>query len=503
MAMLTDPDALPQLIGEYRPVDQWQAHINKLFYGLRGGQLRDYSQTFASADYRLAHALAADYYTRAKARDKTLGVRRPSRASGSSDHASGGKQDAPGVSPHPLPLTPYGSLIVHEWGCGNGNLAACFLSHLKSLDKDGTVYPRVRYVMVENYREALDLAKAHPDLTDHLDRVDTLCADVTELGAVPDGTVDRILCNELWNDLPTKLMLKKDGEIEEEFFRPNLKEHRYAAITDWSGFVRAFDAGEVEVLRNFQPFLDDIIWETEYRKIEWKDVPFRKIITDSLRQIEEQVLVPVNVGAGLTIKEARRVLASDSQGFSSFDAGTADVKVLNDPDKPCYGQFGGQYSFMVNFLLLEAVAKYVGIPSVGTEPQKEFVGRSLGVNVASLVDLLSTHPVAGSMAPWEQDRLIINTIRALNGTYQSPYNRKIEFPIQKDMPAGEQEAMQELLLSLKPNGVPDTIAYITEDEILAAGRDLEELGYDRQTIPAALVLPPQGVDYTHLFLGLS
>ena len=52
MAMLTDPDALPQVIGEYRPADQWQAHINKLFYSLRGGQLRDYYQTFASADHR-------------------------------------------------------------------------------------------------------------------------------------------------------------------------------------------------------------------------------------------------------------------------------------------------------------------------------------------------------------------------------------------------------------------------------------------------------------------
>ena len=483
MAMLTDPDALPQVIGEYRPADQWQAHINKLFYSLRGGQLRDYYQTFASADHRLAHALAADYYERVMARGKRHGA----RGEGKSQAATGTGQ----------------TLIVHEWGCGNGHLAASFLSHLKSLDKDGTVYPRVRYVLVDNHRAALDLAQAHPGLSDHRDRVDTLCAEVTQLGAVPDATVDRILCNELWNDLPTKLMLRKDGEIEEEFFRPNLKEHRYAAIEDWSTFVRAFDAGDVESLRGFHPFLDDIIWETEYRKVEWKDVPFRKIITDILKQIEEQVLVPVNVGACMTIKEAKRVLASDGVGFSSFDAGTADLKVLNDPDKPCYGQFGGQYSFMVNFLLLEAVAKYLGVSAVDTEPQKEFVGRSLGANVASLVDLLSTHPSAASMGQWEQDRLILNTIKTLNETYQSPYRRKIEFPIHKDMPAGEREAMQKILGSLKENGVPDTIAYITEEEMLAAGRDLEKLGYDRQGIPAALALPPQGVDYTHLFFRLS
>ena len=62
MTQLEDPDALPQPIGEYKPVDYWQAHINTLFYQLRGDQQRSFYQTFTSADYRLAHALAADYF---------------------------------------------------------------------------------------------------------------------------------------------------------------------------------------------------------------------------------------------------------------------------------------------------------------------------------------------------------------------------------------------------------------------------------------------------------
>ena len=63
-SVFNNPDALPQLIGEFRPVDEWQAHINSIFYGLRGGRLREFYQTFSAADYRLAHALAADYYDR-------------------------------------------------------------------------------------------------------------------------------------------------------------------------------------------------------------------------------------------------------------------------------------------------------------------------------------------------------------------------------------------------------------------------------------------------------
>ena len=40
MTPVEDPDALPQPIGEYKPVDYWQAHINTLFYQLRGDQQR-------------------------------------------------------------------------------------------------------------------------------------------------------------------------------------------------------------------------------------------------------------------------------------------------------------------------------------------------------------------------------------------------------------------------------------------------------------------------------
>ena len=63
----------------------------------------------------------------------------------------------------------------------------------------------------------------------------------------------------------------------------------------------------------------------------------------------------------------------------------------------------------------------------------------------------------------------------------------------------EREALQRTLAALKENGVPDTIAYLTEDEVLTARRNLEELGYDSQALPAAFAIPPQGVDYTHLF----
>lgn len=481
--MLQDADALPQLIGDYKPLDQWQSHLNRLFYGLRGNKLRSYYQTFASADFRLAHALAADYFERVMRREKALGVRR---------EASGEQGSVP-------PLTPYSSpLTVLELGPGNGNLAACFLNHLKTLDKEGTIYPRVRYVMVDWEESMLAGALAHPDLAAHRDHVDIHRASVEHLAGIPDASVDRIICNELWNDLPTKLLAKHGGEVEEEYLRPNLSESLHAKIHDWSAFVRAFQDGDLDGLKTFPPFLDELVWEKEYRTVEWKDVPYRKTIVEFLQFIDKEVLVPVNVGAFATLKEAKRLLAPEAIGFSAFDAGTGDIKVLNDPEKPCYGQFGGQYSFMINFSLVEAVAKHVGMKELRLESQREFVGRSLNTNVITLMDLLATHPSAGpKLRAWEQDRLVLKTIKALNETFESPYRRRLEFPLTTDMPAEERETLAGILRSLKDNGIPDTVAYLTEEELIRAQRDLNEIGYDPDGIKMALNAPPSQIEYFH------
>jgi hypothetical protein len=476
--MLQDADALPQLIGDYKPVDQWQVHINQLFYRFRGDQIRNFYQTFASADYRLAHALAADYFEQVVKREKAVN-RQPSSVNRLTNDES--------------------RLTILELGPGNGNLAACFLSHLKTLDRDGVIYPRLRYVLVDWEQSVLDAALASPALSAYRDRAEILCSTIDQLTGLGDGTVDRIFCNELWNDLPTKLMSRKDRDIEEEFLRPNLSEGLHAKIEDWAGFVRAFDAKDAEILKRFPPFFDDLVWEREYHPVEWKDVPFRKTITEFLRWIDEQVVVPVNLGACATLKEAKRLMAPDAVGFSSFDAGTADFNVLNDPDKPCSGQFGGQQSFMVNFALVEAVGRQLGLRSITLESQREFIGRSLGSNVLTLMDLLATHPSAGTkMEPWEQDRLILKTIRALNETYESPYERTIEFPIRPDMPTEEHETLQALVRDLKPTGVPDTVAYLTEEELTAASKDLEAIGYDPQSFLIALTAPPGPVDYFHM-----
>src|SRR5690606_4135610 len=98
---------------------------------------------------------------------------------------------------------------------------------------------------------------------------------------------------------------------------------------------------------------------------------------------------------------------------------------------------------------------------------------------------------------WELDRLTLQTIRALNDIYETPYQRTIDFPLRHEMPAQERESAQGNLLSLKPNGIPDTIAYVTEEELSQAQTELETLGYEREAVMMTLGAPPSPVEYYH------
>ncbi|MCA9465250.1 MAG: hypothetical protein KC643_07375, partial [Nitrospira sp.] len=104
-----------------------------------------------------------------------------------------------------------------------------------------------------------------------------------------DGSVDRIICNELWSELPTKLILRKEGEIQEEQLRPNLSEHRLVDFPDWPQFVEAFDQKDIETLKTLPNFLEDLVWEREYHPVDAKAFPFRRTVSEFLKTIDEEV----------------------------------------------------------------------------------------------------------------------------------------------------------------------------------------------------------------------
>ena len=177
-----DPDALPQLVGDFQPVDIWQAHINRLFYGLLGTRVREFYQTFGAC--RLPSWICA-------VRKIIGGNVWPRKKAQNEEQAA-----AP--------------LVVMEWGAGNGNLAACFLDRLQELDQEQVVFPRITYICLEQEPALLEQAKQNMDLAKHQGSEFRLNAERSkDLASFGDGTVDRIICNELWSELPTKLGLAK------------------------------------------------------------------------------------------------------------------------------------------------------------------------------------------------------------------------------------------------------------------------------------------------------
>src|SRR5215831_10339176 len=113
-------------------------------------------------------------------------------------------------------------------------------------------------------------------------------------------------------------------------------------------------------------------------------------------------------------------------------------------------------------------------------------------------DLRWSPSSAGSRLPaWEQDRLVLKTIKALNETFESSYRRRIDFPLNANTPPEEGETSSAILRSLKGNGIPDTVAYLTEEELFNALPNLVELDYDAEAITMALNAPPSPIEYCH------
>ena len=132
---------------------------------------------------------------------------------------------------------------------------------------------------------------------------------------------------------------------------------------------------------------------------------------------------------------------------------------------------------MVNIPLLEEVGKSAGFKTVQKEHQHRYLGRSMGAAVASVVELVQAHPEISRMRPWDVDLLMLNTLHALNAAYQSPYGQAMEYPCMPGTPKKYRKLIQQRVQSLSPAGEPDTVAYVTEEEVRSAAKQLRKLGY--------------------------
>lgn len=452
---MTTENAQP--LGDYQTADRWQTHINTIFYGILGPAIHDHFQTYVSRDHRLAHALAENYFHAAQRQG------------------------------------PAGTCFIQEWGIGNGNLAACFLSHLRAIDPEGEVYPRTHYILCDYSAEILRGARRNPALAEHQGRFSTVRVDAANLACFRPGRVDKIISNEIWDDLATRVLLKHDGQLLEEYLQPALDPA--LLDIDFDTFRTAYEKRDLGLLALHKDFIANVKWKRSYQRVDIEDWPYSGALMEQVEQWAEGIPMPVNTGAFATLKRARGLLSPGSQGYSGFDYGMFSIDELNREGRPYFNLYGGQYTFMVNFDLLERVGRAIGFEGIEKTHQHRYVGEALGERVQSLVEILQSHPDVPRMEAWDRDLLMLSTMNALNGVYQSPYKRRLTYPALPGTPKKKRKQIEQLSSRMSPRGVPDTVAYVTEREVLSSLKSLLKLGYREKCLRAAFARDPDPVSF--------
>jgi hypothetical protein len=267
---------------------------------------------------------------------------------------------------------------------------------------------------------------------------------------------------------------------------------------DTAKFLKLFNEKNLDGLSACPPFLSAIAWERNYQRVDISDWPYADIIQKQMARVADDIPIPINVGAFGALSHAHRLLSKDGQGYAGFDYGMFSINELNQEGRPYFNLYGGQYTFMVNFELLGEVGKAVGFKSVEKELQRNFVGRHLREKTLSVVEIVQAHPQITEMEPWDRDVLMLSTLHALNGTYKSPYKRKLSYPVMEGTPKKQRKQIAQLAETLSPAGVPDTVAYVTEGEALSVIKQLKRLGYVENELREAFLDPDQAIAFTYM-----
>ena len=389
-------------LGDILPADLWQTHVNNIFYGIQGPGIHKHFQTYVSRDHRLAHALADDFL----------------------ENAHDLKGD---------------SIVVHEWGVGNGNLAACFLSRLKKKDAEGRVYPRLKYLLCDYSLEILKGARAHPRLQEHSERFDAIQIKAGQSDEFEADSVDKIISNEIWDDLATKVILKHQGIYYEEHLQPFI-DPAYINI-EFDAFRQSFRDKNLQLLSEHPPFLPFIYWERSFPRTEISKWPHHEVLKSHLELAVDEIPIPVNTGAFLALERAKAVLKNDGLGYTGMDYGMFSMAEVNKEGRSYFNLYGGQYTNMVNFPLLVEVGKKLGFVKTEIEQQHQRVSKRMNAPVISVLEIVQEHPQAIEMEPWDRDVLMLETLHALSAGYNNPYPEKLEYPPMPDSPKKQKKRL--------------------------------------------------------------
>ena len=204
------------------------------------------------------------------------------------------------------PANPKGAVwTIQEWGVGNGNLAACFLSRLQEIDLNQQVYPFTHYILCDESEEILKGTRANPRLHQHQGKYSTVRIDAENLNCFQSKSVTKIISNEIWDDLATKVVLKNENQFYEEFLCPHLPPDFPGA--DDASFLQQFRDKNLKELAKLPPFLDAIHWERDFQRVELSGWPFGNTLETHSKNLKDEIPMPINTGAFAALKKAKEL----------------------------------------------------------------------------------------------------------------------------------------------------------------------------------------------------
>ena len=71
----------------------------------------------------------------------------------------------------------------------------------------------------------------------------------------------------------------------------------------------------------------------------------------------------------------------------------------------------------------------------------------------------------------------------------------MKYAAMEGTPSIQQKQIKELADELSVNGVPDTVAYVTEKEVMQVSSELSELGYDKQHYVSLFQGPTEPISF--------
>jgi len=270
------------------------------------------------------------------------------------------------------------TLRILELGCGNGNNAYRFLERLKQLDKKkGTdLLKRTHYVLSDFSENMLKDAIANRGLSQYAENLAFAAVDA-ESQFPNEGDFLLIRANELFDDLPTQLIVREGGAFKEIWLELHLNSSEEILTRDGEPIPRSEFAW---LARNrFQKLISTVVGSfvkrlelvVKYKPVKLDTTAFM-ILHSAFGRIPEGEIIPIPFGAASCIAAARSTLVSGGI-FNSFDYGFNSLKGLHAL-QPGIFRMPGALTTFVNFSFLKSLAPLFGYAKAIVEPQRKFTG---------------------------------------------------------------------------------------------------------------------------------